>query len=233
MHSQRWLRCYTSILLALPKLRFHCDWILLRVKGQYALAQRLTPQKSPRGQKVLLNTPQHKRLIEWTISSKRARETWWAYVPDLLGLEYGGKATRIAFKKQGCIRSLPRRKLVLSEQNGRDRVDWATEHLFWSDEQWNNVLWSDELWVQPGKHKKAFVIRKTGQEEVYHCNCIAGIYQKKIGWMFWLAISRAYSRERVSSGRLKWSILSIYHWQVLKEERSIKGFNFSCSYSWV
>jgi transposase len=40
---------------------------------QYALAYRITPQKQMTGRKVLLNTPQRKRLIEWVTASKENR----------------------------------------------------------------------------------------------------------------------------------------------------------------
>jgi transposase len=41
---------------------------------QYALAHRITPQKQMTGRKVLLNTPQRKRLIEWLQLQKRIVE---------------------------------------------------------------------------------------------------------------------------------------------------------------
>jgi hypothetical protein len=36
---------------------------------RYALAHRLTPQKQKAGRKVVLNTPQRKKLIEWVTAS--------------------------------------------------------------------------------------------------------------------------------------------------------------------
>lgn len=44
-----------------------------RRQVQYALSHRLTPQKQARGRKILLNTPQRKRLIEWATSSSANR----------------------------------------------------------------------------------------------------------------------------------------------------------------
>jgi len=42
---------------------------------RYALAHRLTPQKQKTGRRVLLNTPQRKRLIQWVTASQENRET--------------------------------------------------------------------------------------------------------------------------------------------------------------
>ena len=108
----------------------------------------------------------------------------------------GEKAIRAAFQKEGFVRRIARRKPPLTEQHRKDRLDWAWEHLFWSDKQWSEVLWSEETWVNPGKHTKAWVTRKIGEEELYHADCIEERYQRKIGWMFWGSISGKYGRHR-------------------------------------
>ena len=42
---------------------------------KYALSHRVTPQKHRTGRKVLLNTPQRKRLIKWVTASSENRQT--------------------------------------------------------------------------------------------------------------------------------------------------------------
>jgi len=123
-----------------------------RAQVQYALSHRLTPQKHTRGRKAFLNTPQRKRLIEWVTASQANRRTKWADIPTILELDCGEKAIRAAFQKEGFVRRHARRKPPLSEQNKKDRLDWAWEHFFWDEDQWFNVLWSDETWVTPGRH---------------------------------------------------------------------------------
>jgi hypothetical protein len=56
------------------------------------------------------------------------------------------------------------------------------------------VLWSDETWVSPGRHTRAWVTRRIGEEEVYHADCVEERHQRKIGWMFWGSISGRYGR---------------------------------------
>ena len=150
----------------------------------YALSHPLTPQHRHKGRKAYLNTPQRKRLIEWVTTSSANRRVQWADIPAILGWNCTEKAIRTAFKKEGFVRRHARRKPPLTEQHKKDRLDWAWEHLFWTDEQWFKVLWTDETWVNPGRHKREWVTRKIGEEKLYHNDCIAERYQRKIGWMF-------------------------------------------------
>ena len=151
----------------------------------YALSHRLTPQHHRSGRRVYLNTPQRKRLIEWTTSSRENRRTQWADIPSILGWNCGLHAVRTAFKKEGYVRRIARRKPPLTYKNQIQRLQWAIEHEDWTEEQWFSIVWSDETWVQPGRHTKDRITRKIGEEELYHPDCIEPRYQKKIGWMFW------------------------------------------------
>ena len=147
---------------------------------RYALAHRLTPQKWKTGRKVLLNTPQRKRLIQWVTASQENRETPWIEIPGILGFDCGEKAIRTAFKKEGYVRRVSRKKPPISEVNRKKRLDWALEHIDWTNEQWDEILWSDETWTQPGRHTRTWVTRKIGQEEVYNKDCVQPRLQRKI-----------------------------------------------------
>jgi hypothetical protein len=109
----------------------------------------------------------------------------------LLSLEsstgIGEKAIRTAFKREGYRRCITTKKCPLSEKNRKKRLEWAQEHINWTDEQWDEILWSDETWAQPGRHTRLRVTRRP--EEKQHKDCVAPRYQRKIGWMFWGSIS--------------------------------------------
>ena len=94
----------------------------------YAIRHRLTPQKQRSGRRVVLNTPQRKRLIEWVTASQENRETPWTAIPAILGFECGEKAIRSAFKREGFVRRVSRKKCPLSEENVKKRLAWAEEH---------------------------------------------------------------------------------------------------------
>jgi hypothetical protein len=95
---------------------------------KYALSHRVTPQKHRTGRKVLLNTPQRKRLIKWVTASSENRQTQWIQIPSILGLDCGLSAIRTAFKKEGFTRAVARRKPPLTKANMDARKVWAEEH---------------------------------------------------------------------------------------------------------
>jgi len=129
-------------------------------------------------------------------ASRENRETPYLDIPAILGFDCGEKAIRTALKREGYARFVSRKKCPLSEENRRKRLDWAKEHVNWTDEQWDEILWSDETWTQPGRYTRIWVIYKIRKEEVYHKDYIQHRYQRKIGWMFWGSISGKYGRHR-------------------------------------
>ncbi|PMD12280.1 hypothetical protein NA56DRAFT_501704 [Hyaloscypha hepaticicola] len=67
----------------------------------HVLTHCLTPQKRRTGRRVILNTPQRKRLIQWVTVSEENRDTPWIEIPGILGLDCGEWAICTAFKKEG------------------------------------------------------------------------------------------------------------------------------------
>lgn len=106
----------------------------------YAITHRLTPQKRKTKGRILLNTPQRKRLIQWVTASRENRETPWPEIPQILGFDCGEYAIRSAFKKEGFGRRVERKKCPLTEAGRLERLAWAIEHYDWPDERWNEIL---------------------------------------------------------------------------------------------
>jgi hypothetical protein len=50
-------------------------------------------------------------------------------------LDYREWAIRIAFKREGYICQVKRRKPPLSDKNKQKRLNWAKEHKDWMDKQ--------------------------------------------------------------------------------------------------
>jgi transposase len=136
--------------------------------------------------------PLHKQLIEWVCASAKNRRTPWKDIPGILAWNCSVYAIQTAFKIEGFARRTALKKPILTEVHKATRLEWALEHIHWTQEQWDQILWTDETWVQPGKHKKIKVTRRVG--EVLHPDCVEPKIQRKIGWMFWGSISGLYSK---------------------------------------
>ena len=107
---------------------FTCDQICLQTGHTYrqvcyAIQHRLTPQKRKSGKRVLLSTPQKKKLIQWVTAFRENREIPWIAILEILGLDYGVSAIRTVFKKEGYRRRVSKRKCLLTEENRKKRLD--------------------------------------------------------------------------------------------------------------
>ena len=65
---------------------------------------------------------------------------------------------------------IPYRKPLISKKNQKVRLDFATEHIMWTEEQWNMVHFSDESKLNLfGSNDKRFVRRKNGKRLSPQC----------------------------------------------------------------
>jgi ketohexokinase/beta-glucosidase len=190
-----------DIRLKVQTLYLHAGWTkddialqlnLTPYQVQYAISHRITPQKKRSGRQPLLGPAERKQLVEWVCASRKNRRTPWKDIPSILGWDCAVYAIETAFKIEGFARRTALRKPVLTAVHKAARLQWALEHVNWTQEQWDQVLWTDETWVQPGKHKKVRVTRRPG--EVLHPDCLEPKIQRRIGWMFWGSISGLYGK---------------------------------------
>jgi hypothetical protein len=113
----------------------------------YALAHRITPQRKARGRRPILDTPKRKQLIDYVIQNKLTRREQWALIPISLGWDCGIEAIANAIDREGYGRFLACVKPVINERTRRLRLQWAWDHVGWTNEMWNQILWSDETWA--------------------------------------------------------------------------------------
>jgi hypothetical protein len=73
-------------------------------------------------------------------ASVENRQTSWSQIPKILNWDCGEKAIRTTFKKEGYQRCIAARKCPLIEENRKKRLEWAQEHINWTDEQWDEIL---------------------------------------------------------------------------------------------
>ena len=86
--------------------------------------------------------------------------------------EQTGKTISISrrLEKEKPVTRIPWSKTLISKKNQKVRLDFATEHILWTEERWNRVLFIDEstfkLFVYDGKR---FVRRKNWERLSPQC----------------------------------------------------------------
>ena len=111
---------------------------------------------------------------------------------DALDFNVTADTIRYALRSRGYHRRVVLRKPPLSDENKRIRLQWAGEHVHWSEEQWMAVLWSDETWVTGESHRKTCVTRLLREE--LDPDCVIEKERRKRGWMFWACFSADQKR---------------------------------------
>lgn len=147
--------------------------------------QQVTPQHGNAGRPPRLNKEEADKVEQFVLQSRETRQMTYLQVAEALWPEgeVSAESIRYTLHQRGYRRRIALRKPPLSEKNRLDRLEWAKEHVLWTEEQWNRVLWSDETWVTAYKHRRTFVTRKIGEE--LDTNCVIDRVQRPSGWLFW------------------------------------------------
>lgn len=121
--------------------------------------QQATPQHQRAGRKPKLTKEETDQLIEYVTSCHCTRCLPYLKLAEELYPEgeIRPESIKYALHRRGYRRRVALRKPPLSDRNKAIRLEWAQEHVYWTQEQWNNILWSDETWVKAGKHRKVLV----------------------------------------------------------------------------
>ena len=134
---------------------------------QYTCNTQIATPKKKSGRPAKLSSTEIDELETYVKSSKAARRMSYKDLTKTLygdRPEIGVEAVKYALKKRGYSRRVALRKPPISEKNRVARLEWAHEHLHWSEEQWDSILWSDETWVKAGRYRKTWVTRRPGEE---------------------------------------------------------------------
>jgi len=143
---------------------------------------RPSPRKLP-GARPKLSADKIDDIIEFISSSKETRRMSYKILIEHLQLEVSETTLRNSLKKRGYHRCKALQKPPITERTRVRRLDWATEYVNWTREQWNKILWTDETWVTSKYHRRIYVTRKAGEE--FDETCTRERHQRLGGWMFW------------------------------------------------
>jgi len=83
-----------------------------------------------------------------------------------------------SFHRWLAIRTLP-----ITGRNQVICLEWAREHVNWTQEQWYSILWTNETWITGGRYTSTWVTRRAREE--LDPTCIVEKHQRKRGRMFW------------------------------------------------
>ena len=144
-----------------------------------------TPPK-PTGRRVVCTTRKRRRLVNRLSTDAFHRRLRFDQLSQLENLEFDIRTLRKALAKEGYKRHLARKKPWLSEAHKEARLQWAQEHLNWSDRQWTSVLWTDEASVRCGYFGQIYVTRT--KDEALNKDCLTTRYRKYSACMIWACI---------------------------------------------
>jgi transposase len=153
---------------------------------QYTCKKRqATPQHKNAGRPPRLSNEEADKVEEFVTRSKATRRMTYLQIAEALWPEgeVGAESVRYALHKRGYRRRFALRKPPISERNRIARLEWAREHIHWTEEQWYQVLWSDETWVTGGRHRRTLITQKPGEELLP--DCVVERIPRPSGWMFW------------------------------------------------
>jgi hypothetical protein len=79
-------------------------------------------------------------------------------------------SVRRSFQSFGMNGRVACKKPLLRKANIRKRLEFAKQHLNWSEDQWNQVLFTDETKLEVfGIHRRVFLRRKAGERYRNEC----------------------------------------------------------------
>lgn len=145
-----------------------------------------TPKKRS-GRRPAITKAMRQELVSFVCASQTNRLMPYKAIPQAIGWDVSESQIRRALQKEGFSRRTARIKPPISETNRLARLQWAREHVHWSDADWDRILWTDETWVTGGRHTRVWVTRKAGEE--LDPTCVVDRIPRKRGWMFWGSIS--------------------------------------------
>lgn len=110
-----------------------------------------------------------------------------------------GDVIRTTQRRRDYSRKVARLNLSPSDRNKLMRRSRAEEHLYWTKENWDNILWSDKSWVTDGWLTQTWVTRIA--------SVIASFVREEKIWMRFVSTER-YMRNKI------WMIWTLF-WRIL------------------
>jgi transposase len=157
-----------------------------RIVHQSEHGEPRTPPR-PKGRPPVCTTRKRSRLVDRLRLSTENRRLPLDQLARLEHLHYDIRTLRKALEKEGYSRRIARSKPLLTEKQKERRLQWARDHLNWSDRQWGRVIWTDEASIRCGHFGQVYVTRAIGEE--FEPDCLVARFRKYSACMIWGAIA--------------------------------------------
>jgi len=125
-----------------------------------------------RGRKRASTDRQDRSLARMSLGNRRLTApqlaTMW---PEVGGPQVTRKTVSNRLNEQGLRGCVAARKPWISEQNRRRRLQFARQHLHWTENEWSKVMWSDEsqFCFRGDSGNRTFVRRRVGERLKLEC----------------------------------------------------------------
>jgi hypothetical protein len=126
-------------------------------------------------------------LERFVTASRRNRFLPIWQIPRELGWDCSEEFVCEALKELGFNKRSARVKPFLNEQHQKARLEWVTDRLHWTTDDWRCMLWTDETAMQCLGQVHGKVTRRKGEE--YEPDCVQYKFKKLSDCMFWASIS--------------------------------------------
>jgi hypothetical protein len=107
---------------------------------------------------------------------------------NAMGISVSSITIRRRLSGFGLKGRIPRKKTYLNLRQRKKRVQWAKEHINWSENQRKQIIWSDESKILLfGSDGRKYVRRRVGEE--LHPDCIEATTKNPTCAMIWACMS--------------------------------------------
>ena len=146
------------------------------------------PRTPPRqGRYPVFTTRKRRRLIDRITTDAESRRLRLEHVPYLEGINCHLQTLREALHKEGYHRRIARAKPWLKPEHIQRRLQWALEHLDWTDRQLLSILWTDEASFRCGLFGQVYITRRADEE--FKEDCLVAKFRKYSACMIWGCIT--------------------------------------------
>lgn len=195
MPSRSWLSSFQrGQIVALYR---HAHWPIQRIADTLSISKStvyrialqsehsdpVTPPK-PKGRPRVCTRQRTQRFIRFITANAEARRLRIDQAATLAGgMPYHLHTLQAALHREGYHRRIARKKPLLTEAHKAARLQWAQEHVNWSDRQWQRVLWTDEASIRCGYFGQIYVTRRA--DEAFAEDCLVARFRKYSACMIW------------------------------------------------